>query len=75
MKTIVEVSGMTCDHCVQSVTKELSALPDVSEVSVELDSAGKSSVSITHSDNDMLGSIAEAIAKAGYTLEAVVSQS
>ena len=30
------VVGMTCDHCVQSVTKEVKQIPGVSEVDVNL---------------------------------------
>lgn len=66
---------MTCDHCVQSVTKEVSAVPGVTDVSIELDPAGSSTVSVNHGDADVLGELAGAIANAGYTLEAVVSQS
>ncbi len=31
------VSGMTCDHCVRSVTEEVEALPGVRRVAVRLD--------------------------------------
>jgi copper chaperone len=34
------VKGMTCSHCVQSVTQELSALPGVTDVQVDLVSGG-----------------------------------
>lgn len=34
------VKGMTCSHCVQSVTTELSALPGVTDVRVDLASGG-----------------------------------
>ena len=30
------IEGMTCDHCVQAVTKEVSALPGVTGVQVDL---------------------------------------
>jgi copper chaperone CopZ len=35
MQTTINVSGMTCGHCVSAVTMELSLLPSVSEVDVE----------------------------------------
>ena len=42
-----QVRGMTCGHCVNAVTSELKALDGVSEVAVELDPAGASTVSVT----------------------------
>lgn len=32
-----KVEGMTCEHCVASVTEEVSELPDVQNVQVQLD--------------------------------------
>ena len=75
MKTVVEVSGMTCNHCVQTVTKEVAALPGVSHVAIELNPSGKSLVSVTHDSADLIGALAGAVSSAGYILEAVVSQS
>jgi copper chaperone len=75
MKTVVEVSGMTCNHCVQTVTTRTKDIPGVSDVSVELVNGGKSTVTVEHGTNDIIGPLAGAFADAGYTLEAVVSQS
>ena len=36
MITNYNVTGMTCGHCVAAVTEEVSAIPGVSEVKVEL---------------------------------------
>lgn len=36
IKTVIKVEGMSCEHCVRAVTGALSALPGVSEVSVDL---------------------------------------
>lgn len=36
-KVILHVEGMTCQHCVNTVSKALSALPTVSNVEVDLD--------------------------------------
>lgn len=36
--TLIKVSGMTCGHCVQSVTEEISAIAGVTNVSVVLES-------------------------------------
>ncbi|HVT75905.1 MAG TPA: cation transporter [Acidimicrobiales bacterium] len=38
MTTVYEVKGMTCGHCVESVTKAMQALPGVTDVTVDLDS-------------------------------------
>jgi copper chaperone len=38
MTTTYTVSGMTCEHCVSSVTEEVREVPGVSDVQVELDS-------------------------------------
>ena len=32
------VTGMTCGHCVKAVTEEVSAIPGVTDVAVELES-------------------------------------
>jgi Cu+-exporting ATPase len=38
-KQTIQVAGMSCNHCVQAVTKAVSALDGVSDVQVSLDSA------------------------------------
>jgi copper chaperone len=62
------VSGMTCSHCVSSVTEELSDLADVQAVTVELNPTGASTVTISSavplSDVDVRAAITEA----GYSL-------
>ncbi|HET9828585.1 MAG TPA: heavy-metal-associated domain-containing protein [Nocardioidaceae bacterium] len=35
-ETTYEVTGMTCEHCVAAVTREVSALPGVESVEVDL---------------------------------------
>ena len=60
------VEGMTCGHCVSSVTSELMKLEGVTEVSVDLQPEGLSAVHVT-SDADISDSEAsEAIEEAGY---------
>lgn len=59
------VSGMTCQHCVNSVTEEVSAVPGVTDVSVDLDSGLLVVVSETGVDYD---SIEAAVDEAGYAL-------
>lgn len=36
MKLLFDVKGMTCDNCVQHVTKAVKELPGVTEVKVDL---------------------------------------
>jgi len=47
--TTVNVSGMTCGHCVSSVSEELESLAGVETVDVELNAGGISTVTITSS--------------------------
>ena len=59
------VQGMTCSHCVQSVTKELSALPGVTDVHVDLASGGVTVASEAPLAPD---AVREAVDEAGYEL-------
>ena len=47
VSTTVNVSGMTCGHCVSSVSEELESLAGVETVDVDLNSGGISTVTIT----------------------------
>ena len=59
------VTGMTCQHCVASVTEEVSEIPGVTEVSVDLASGA---LTVT-SDHALLDSaVKDAVEEAGYTL-------
>ncbi len=66
MNTTITVSGMTCGHCVNSVTEELKKIAGVSDVQVDLES-GK--VEITSAGELALAAISEAITEAGYELK------
>jgi copper chaperone len=59
------VKGMTCSHCVQSVTEELSALPGVTAVQVDLASGG-----VTVASGEALSdeAVRAAVDEAGYEL-------
>ena len=59
------VVGMTCDHCVSSVTQEVSALPGVSDVVVDLASG---LLAVTSSGTVDAVGVASAVAEAGYQL-------
>ncbi|MCF2712044.1 MAG: heavy metal-associated domain-containing protein [Schaalia hyovaginalis] len=62
------VNGMTCGHCVASVTEELEAVDGVKHVDVILESGGTSKVTVlsdTLLDDDALR---EAVSEAGFEL-------
>ena len=65
MQTTINVSGMTCGHCVSAVTMELSLLPSVTEVDVDLESG---QVTITSDAALEQAQLANAIDEAGYEL-------
>jgi copper chaperone len=65
---VVDVKGMTCQHCVSSVTTEVSGLPGVTEVKVNLEPTGVSSVTVVTQGKLSPGVVAAAIAEAGYTM-------
>jgi len=65
MQTTINVSGMTCGHCVSAVTMELSLLPTVTEVDVDLESG---QVTITSDAALEQAQLATAIDEAGYEL-------
>lgn len=66
--TEYRVEGMTCSHCVNAVTEELTALPDVTEVSVDLNAGGVSTVTVTSTAPLVDSEVAAAIDEAGYAL-------
>jgi copper chaperone CopZ len=62
---VYTVSGMTCGHCVKSVTEEVSAIAGVTSVEVELDT-GK--VTITSAVPLAETDVKAAVDEAGYAL-------
>ncbi|GGJ29562.1 hypothetical protein GCM10010052_28140 [Paenarthrobacter histidinolovorans] len=70
IQTNVNVSGMTCGHCVSSVSEELEALSGVQNVAVDLNPGGLSTVTITSSQELSPSEIGEAVAEAGYLVVA-----
>ena len=59
------VVGMTCGHCVASVKEEVTALPGVTDVQVELESGQLTVVGDAASDVD---AVRRAVEDAGYLL-------
>jgi copper chaperone len=62
------VTGMTCSHCVASVTEELSALPGVESVNVQLNAGDASRVTVASSATLDIDAVRAAIDEAGYEL-------
>jgi len=62
------VSGMTCEHCVQSVSSEVRQVPGVSGVSVDL-ASGRVTVTSERPVDD--AAIRAALDEAGYQLVGV----
>jgi copper chaperone len=64
----VGVTGMTCDHCVRAVTAELTALPGVTGVDVDL-RAGATSILTVRSHHRLdVTALRSAVDEAGYVL-------
>ena len=63
-----QVSGMTCGHCVQAVTSELTNLDGVQDVSVHLVPDGTSTVTVRSEAPLAESAVAAAVDEAGYTL-------
>jgi copper ion binding protein len=61
--TSYTVVGMTCGHCVSAVTEEVSQVPGVTSVDVDLASGGLTVTSDTPVDED---AVRTAVEEAGY---------
>ena len=61
------VSGMTCNHCVASVKEEVSEIPGVTDVEVDLESGRLVVVAPDPVDPAL---VRAAVDEAGYTLDA-----
>jgi copper ion binding protein len=59
------VTGMTCGHCVASVTEEVQEIPGVQEVSVVLDTGA---VTVTSDQGVDEAAVKAAVEEAGYQL-------
>ncbi|MHA7240514.1 heavy-metal-associated domain-containing protein [Arthrobacter sp. TMS1-12-1] len=66
--TTVNITGMTCGHCVSAVKSELSELPGVETVDVHLVNGGTSTATISSSAPLDAASIDGAVTEAGYTV-------
>ncbi|MGW6929397.1 heavy-metal-associated domain-containing protein [Lentzea sp. NPDC054927] len=64
-ESVYTVSGMTCGHCVSSVTEEVGRIGGVSGVAVDLPTGR---VTITSTAPVTLDDVRAAVAEAGYEL-------
>jgi copper chaperone len=58
-----QVPGVSCQHCINAITKEVSALPGVQRVQVALDNK---TVTVEHAEQVNTDQIVAAINEAGY---------
>ncbi|MET8824153.1 heavy-metal-associated domain-containing protein [Streptomyces rochei] len=65
VQKVYDVKGMTCAHCVQAVSSELSGLPGVEDVQVDLPSG---QVTVTSEQPLDRSAVAAAVDEAGYEL-------
>lgn len=63
MKTIVHIQNLKCDGCINTITKKLNALDDVSEVTIELED---NSVTFEYSEAHTLDVVKKTLAEIGY---------
>ena len=63
------VPGVSCDHCVRAITQEVSALPGVQQVVVDL---ADKSVRVNHEGRVSLQELIRAFQEAGYDEVAVL---
>ncbi|SHN84003.1 Copper chaperone CopZ [Geodermatophilus obscurus] len=61
------VVGMTCGHCVDAVAEEVSAVPGVTAVDVDLASGG---LTVTSTEPVEDGAVRAAVEEAGYSVAA-----
>ncbi|MDN5756223.1 MAG: heavy-metal-associated domain-containing protein [Arthrobacter sp.] len=68
MSTTISITGMTCTHCVASVTEELSEIEGITGVEVDLVAGGVSTARIESTGPLGEASLQEAVTEAGYAL-------
>lgn len=66
--TTYRVTGMTCEHCVRAVTDELTDIPGITAVTVDLQAGDTSTVTVESATAPDDAAVAAAIDEAGYTI-------
>ncbi len=64
-QSILKVDGMSCEHCVKAITNAVGALPNVSQVSVDLKTK---TVTVQHGAELSLEKIKSEIEDQGYDI-------
>lgn len=64
----LSVDGMTCGHCVMSVSEELSEIPGVKNVDVILNSGSTSKVTVLTDTPLDDAALSDAVSEAGFNL-------
>lgn len=67
--TTIQVTGMTCGHCVSSVTSELTEIDGVTAVDVDLVPGEVSTVNITSDAPLDDAAVSAAVDEAGYAVQ------
>lgn len=67
--TEIAVTGMTCGHCVSSVSEELGTLDGVESIDVDLNAEGVSRVTLTSQSALDVEAVRAAVIEAGYSLQ------
>jgi copper ion binding protein len=65
VESVYTVTGMTCQHCVSSVTEEITEIPGVQNVDVALDTG---QVTVTSDEPIADDDVRAAVSEAGYEL-------
>ncbi|QWW19488.1 heavy-metal-associated domain-containing protein [Schaalia sp. 19OD2882] len=68
---VLDVNGMTCGHCVASVTEELEDVKGVLNVEVILNSGATSKVTVVTDQGVDDAALREAVAEAGFELAGI----
>jgi copper chaperone len=64
---VLKIKGMSCQHCVMSITKSLKGLKGVKDVKVSIE---KGSADVNYENNLVtLSQMKDAVADAGYAVE------
>lgn len=64
----LSINGMTCGHCVASVTEELSEVPSVLNVEVILNSGATSKATVVTNTELDDNALRDAVSEAGFEL-------
>ncbi|MGB9617086.1 MAG: heavy-metal-associated domain-containing protein [Desulfomonilaceae bacterium] len=65
MTTTIHIKGMSCNHCVQAVSKALQDLPGLTKVEVNLNAGA---ATLEHTKPLDMNAVRDRIEKAGYEL-------